>query len=110
MLKEIHTWWARNLKEVSTARNDPVQADQDQLGRQGVTSPITFETYIQVTNGVPQLLCPKTCLHDDWREARSVQLFLCRCGQVTTSRAGPAHPRLEAIAGINLRLRILCFQ
>jgi len=93
MLREIHSWWAHNLKDAVTATKEPVQDDNPQ-GTQDTCNPLSFEVHL-VSDGVSQLLCPGASLQDDWRETGSTQLFECRCSQTASHRS---HPSVENIA------------
>jgi hypothetical protein len=96
MLREIHSWWAQSLKDAVTGASEPAQGHQ-LLGLQRTLNPMSFEVHLTST-GVSQLLCSQACLHDDWRETGSTQLFVCRCSQTGTSTLHPSHPRVESIA------------
>lgn len=91
MLKEIYTWFIRNLK------HPPILAEShpttDQAANQA-TPPMefTFELYAEAANGVGsdvELICPNTSLHRHWalgavKETNDVQfdggkLFICQC-------------------------------
>ncbi|KAK4032241.1 hypothetical protein C8A01DRAFT_50919 [Parachaetomium inaequale] len=96
MLSEIHSWWAQSLKDAVTGASEPAQGHH-LLGLQRSLNPMSFEVHITST-GVSQLLCTQACLHDDWRETGSTQLFVCQCSQTGTSTLHPSHPRVENIA------------
>ena len=91
MLKEIHSWWTQNLRDAASARSEPsFRGGSSEL--QEVVEPILFEVYL-VENGVSQLLCSRACLHDDWHETASPQLFMCKCAETS-----PRHARVENIS------------
>lgn len=95
MLQEIHSWWTQNLKDAESTRSEPAFREQSSE-LQGAIEPIYFEVSL-ITDGVSQLLCPRACLHDDWRETASPQLFMCRCAE-TSLGLGSSHSRVESIS------------
>ena len=96
MLQEIYSWWSQNLKDVTGPQ---VHKDDLPLGLHGASDLLSFELHV-TSNSTSQLLCPQTSLHDDWKEAGSVQLFVCRCSQTGTPgrQATCGHSRVEKIA------------
>ncbi|KAK4114597.1 hypothetical protein N656DRAFT_821227 [Canariomyces notabilis] len=107
MLREIHSWWAQNLKDVAAApRSKPIETNQPGNSEMSTVlepNPIVFAVYMLI-DGVGQLLCDRACLHEAWKATESTQLFLCRCREVETLRRAPEHPKVESIA-----LSPLCF-
>ncbi|KAK4247066.1 hypothetical protein C7999DRAFT_14853 [Corynascus novoguineensis] len=93
MLREIHSWWAHNLKGAVKGEGNPV-AQTPPDGLQASRDLASFELYL-TSNGTPQSLCPEACLCDDWREVGNTQLFECRCKQNTSH---PNHTRVENIS------------
>ncbi|KAK0636135.1 hypothetical protein B0T17DRAFT_481035 [Bombardia bombarda] len=107
MLRDIHSWWSENLKSVAQPDSSIVQSTSTGVVGSVVptsTSPIvTFEVYEEVDQSL-HLLCSHACLHEDWGETGSVQLFVCKCRQAGSLNPGNDHLRIEKIA-----LSPLCF-
>ncbi|KAK4099567.1 hypothetical protein N658DRAFT_498272 [Parathielavia hyrcaniae] len=103
MVKDIHTWWAQNIRDAANVRTEPALEKYQSVEPQSATSPLFFEVHYS-SNDNSQLLCAQACLHDDWKDVGSVQIFVCKCNQTETSVFGSRHPRVEKIA-----LSPLCF-
>lgn len=95
MLKEIHSWWTQNLRDAASARSEPSSTGQSSELQEAV-EPIFFEVHL-VVDRASQLLCPRACIHDDWREADSPQLFMCKCAG-TSGGVGANHSTVESIS------------
>lgn len=104
MIKEIHSWWAQNLRDIATTAttvpSETSQAHEVQLTTSSGPGcfAFAFEVYM-VTGGVASLLCPEACLHDDRDETGSdlTQLFICRCHQINVPNRTAKHPSVENI-------------
>jgi hypothetical protein len=97
MLKEIHAWWAQNLKHVPAAKK-PAWGNNF-LGPKPEVEPLSFAVSVvesPETFGVSWGLCSKACLRDDWRETTSSPLFVCRCNKATGPK--PSRCRVETIS------------
>ena len=107
MLKEIYTWFIRNLKH-SRAQGHPTT---DQAANEA--SPLmelTFELHTEASGGVSsdvELICPTASLHRHWalgarENTNNVQsdggkLFICRCGPGRTQTERIHQDRLAGI-------------
>ncbi|KAK4096717.1 hypothetical protein N658DRAFT_501244 [Parathielavia hyrcaniae] len=103
MVKDIHTWWAQNIRDAANVRTEPAPERDQSLVFQSAVRPLSFEVHLS-SNDSFQLLCAQACLHDDWKDMGAVQIFVCKCSQTETPSLGPRHPRVEKIA-----LSPLCF-
>ena len=97
MLKEIHAWWAQNLKDVSAAK-EPAWGN-NLLGLKPEVEPFSFVVSVvecPETFGVSWQLCSKARLRDNWRETTSSPLFICGCNNATGPK--PRRCRVETIS------------
>lgn len=97
MLRDIHSWWARNLKDTTTASSVPPQQHSDSQLDLVQPRQVTFAVHTVTNEGI-QPVCAKACLHANWAEPESLQLFVCQCQQRSSSTLGAAHPKVESIA------------
>ncbi|GAB1314531.1 hypothetical protein MFIFM68171_04741 [Madurella fahalii] len=97
MVTAIHDWWVNNLRDATNVTSEPNRRDQSLVGRQFSSGPVSFEVHLS-SNGGSQLLCPRACLHDDWKRIKDVQLFVCICNQAENADLGLRHARVEKIA------------
>lgn len=103
MLREIHSWWAQNLKDSATARSESfesaqsLQSDLQVSAASGLLESITFEVQGLAIDGAAEMLCPKARLHDDWKATGASQLFVCVCNQANASCPGPGRSKVENV-------------
>ncbi|KAK0667029.1 hypothetical protein QBC41DRAFT_324718 [Cercophora samala] len=83
MLRDIHSWWAQNLKDATTSRSSSNNSEKN-------AGSITFQVSLAADNA-RELICPRTCYQEDVDQWTS-QLLTCGCIGNTS------HPKLKNIA------------
>ena len=84
MLKDIHEWFIRNLRETTLQTTQAVVTGMHDQSTQ--FSGPQFELYAESDQG-PRLVCNHACLHHKWDSKHSAvvanstlaPLFICRC-------------------------------
>lgn len=74
MLREIHVWWAQNLKDATVKAAAAASPDPALALAEEESGLVSFEVH-----GTSQILCPRARLHDEWKEPGATQLFVCAC-------------------------------
>jgi hypothetical protein len=107
MLKEIHQWFTRNLRDATSTTQTVTIRNNDQSS---LLPDLSFELFTESV-GEPELVCCHACLNSNWNSKHSGavaggtvipgHLFTCRCTNTCQNSDVQSHQAKVAPYGLS---------